>query len=31
LSLLILSPVRISQLRRELHNGWRRFCGDDAA
>jgi hypothetical protein len=22
-----LSPARISQLRRELHNDWRRFCG----
>jgi hypothetical protein len=24
-----LSPARISQLRRELHNDWRRFLGDD--
>ena len=23
-----LSPARISQLRRELHNDWRRFCGE---
>jgi hypothetical protein len=23
-----LSPARISQLRRELHNRWSRFCGD---
>ena len=28
-----LSPGRISQLRREFHDGWRRFCGerDEAA
>jgi hypothetical protein len=26
-----LSPARISQLRRELHNDWRRFLGDDLA
>jgi hypothetical protein len=26
-----LSPARISQLRRELHNDWRRFLGDDPA
>ncbi|HEX5270197.1 MAG TPA: hypothetical protein VFW33_06920 [Gemmataceae bacterium] len=25
-----LSPARISQLRRELHNDWRRFLGDAA-
>jgi hypothetical protein len=25
-----LSPARISQLRRELHNSWSRFCGDVA-
>jgi hypothetical protein len=24
-----LSPARISQLRRELHNDWQRFLGDD--
>ena len=24
-----VSPARISQLRRELHAGWRRFLGDD--
>ena len=24
-----LSPARISQLRRELHNDWTRFCEDD--
>jgi hypothetical protein len=24
-----LSPARISQLRRELHNDWRRFLGDN--
>jgi hypothetical protein len=24
-----LSPARISQLRRELHNDWRQFLGDD--
>src|SRR5262249_20631643 len=24
-----LSPARISQLRREYHDGWARFCGDD--
>jgi hypothetical protein len=24
-----VSPARISQLRRELHNDWTRFCGDD--
>jgi hypothetical protein len=23
-----LSPARISQMRRELHNDWQRFCGD---
>jgi hypothetical protein len=23
-----LSPARISQMRRELHNDWTRFCGD---
>ncbi len=26
-----LSPSRISQLRREFHDGWRRFCGERAA
>jgi hypothetical protein len=26
-----LSPGRISQLRRALHNDWRRFCGDPVA
>jgi hypothetical protein len=26
-----LSPGRISQLRRELHNDWRRFCGEPVA
>jgi hypothetical protein len=26
-----LSPARISQLRRELHNDWRRFLGDDSS
>ncbi len=26
-----LSPARISQLRRELHNDWTRFLGDDIA
>jgi hypothetical protein len=26
-----LSPARISQLRRELHNEWRRFLGDDVS
>jgi hypothetical protein len=25
-----LSPARISQLRRELHNDWSRFCGETA-
>ena len=24
-----VSPARISQLRRELHNDWTRFCEDD--
>jgi hypothetical protein len=23
-----LSPARVSQLRREFHDGWRRFCGE---
>jgi hypothetical protein len=26
-----LSPARISQLRREFHDGWTRFCGDAQA
>ena len=26
-----LSPGRISQLRRDLHNDWRRFCGEPVA
>jgi DNA-directed RNA polymerase sigma subunit (sigma70/sigma32) len=26
-----LSPARISQLRRELHNDWRHFLGDDVS
>jgi hypothetical protein len=26
-----LSPGRISQLRRQLHNDWRRFCGEPVA
>jgi len=25
-----LSPGRISQLRREFHDDWRRFCGEDS-
>jgi hypothetical protein len=24
-----LSPARISQMRRELHNDWRHFLGED--
>jgi hypothetical protein len=23
-----VSPARISQMRREFHDGWQRFCGD---
>jgi hypothetical protein len=23
-----LSPGRVSQMRREFHDGWERFCGD---
>src|SRR5262249_1166335 len=26
-----VSPARISQLRREFHEDWERFCGDDNA
>lgn len=26
-----VSPGRISQLRREFHHGWRRFCGEPVA
>jgi hypothetical protein len=24
-----VSPARVSQIRREFHDGWRAFCGDE--